>query len=148
MASVKYEVGSTTTVMSDTELGSLAADANAISSEINNSVNLYLFDDVELHIDEGYGGNFADGSGVDLYLVREELDSTGYEDGDDTIDPPAANLVGVFGNNSDATQVHILRQIPIPACKYKYVVINRTGAYSSSIGANELKIRPYRYQTS
>ena len=148
MASVKYEVGSASTVMGDTELGSLANEANAISSEIDNLSTLYLFDDVELHMKEGYGGAFADGSGIDLYLVREELDGTGYEDGDSTIDPPAANLVGVFGNNTDGSQVHILRQIPLPPCKYKYVVINRTGAFSSDASSNELKIRPYRYQTS
>lgn len=145
MASVKYEPGSTSTIMT-TALDALATDENAIGSEIDNSTERYLFDDVELRIVEGYPGNFADGSGWDLYLVRNELDGTGYEDGDDTIDPPAVNLVGVFENNGDATQVHILRQIPISPCKYKYVFINRSGTMASS--GNTLKIRPFRYQTA
>ena len=45
MVSVKWEAGSDSNVMT-TELNSLADDANAVSSEIDNNAE-YLFDDVE-----------------------------------------------------------------------------------------------------
>ena len=144
MASVIWEPGSVSTVMT-TELDSLALDANAISTEIDNSTDLYLFDDVELTIAEGYGSTFAVGGHLDLYIVREQLDGTGYEDGDDSIDPPAANLVGVFVLDNLSTQVHILRQIPIPPSAYKYVLINNADDLDTA--GNTLKRRPYAYQT-
>jgi len=129
-----------------TELNSLAVDANAISIEIDNSTDLYLFDDVELAISEGYGSDFASGGHLDLYLVREQLDGVGYEDGDNSIDPPAANLVGVFALGPTLTsQVHILRQISIPPSAYKYVLINQADTLNTS--GNTLKRRPYAYQT-
>jgi len=145
MASVKYEVGSTSTVMT-TALDGLAANSNAISDEIDNSTTKYLFDDVELScLDDGYS-SFADGSGFDLYMVRKTLDDGSFEDGDGSIDPPASNLIGVFGNNTTSNQIHILRQIPIPPAPYKYVIINRSGDFGSS--GSTLKVRPYRYQTT
>lgn len=144
MASVKWEVGSITTVIT-TGLNSLADEGNAISSEVDNTSGLYLFDDVEwLHATLGYTPSA--GAVIELYIV-EALDGTNYEDGDASIDPPAANLVGVFNiRASTASQRHTLRQIPIPPFKFKYVVINKTGGTLASSG-NTLKRLPYRYQT-
>ncbi len=145
MASVKWEVGSISTVMT-TGLNSLADEANCISSEVDNTSNLYLFDDVEwTHASLGYTP--AAGSVIELYIVLP-LDGTNYEDGDASIDPPAANLVGVFNiRSATAAQRHTIRQIPIPPFKYKYVVINKTGGTLASSG-NLLKRFPYRYQTA
>lgn len=145
MSSVKWEVGPVSTVMT-TELDSLAVDTNVISTEIDNSADLYIFDDVELAITEGYGSDFISGHHLDLYLVREQLDGTGYEDGNASIDPPAVNLIGVFVLGPTLTsQVHILRQIPIPPSAYKYVLINQADDLNTS--GNTLKRRPYTYQT-
>jgi len=144
MTSVKWEPGTSSTIMT-TELDLLAVDANAVSTEIDNSTDLYLFDDVEITIGEAYGSVFAEGQHLDLYLVREKLDGSGYEDGDSTIDPPAANLVGVFVINAQNYQTHTLRQISIPPAKYKYVLINQADQLQSS--GNLLKRRPYQYQT-
>lgn len=144
MASVKWEVGTISTVMT-TGLDSLADEANAISSEIDNTSNLHLFDDVEwVHAALGYTP--AAGSVIELYIV-EALDGTNYEDGDASIDPPATNLVGVFNiRSTTSAQRHVIRQIPIPPFKFKYVIINKTGGTLASSG-NTLKRLPYRYQT-
>lgn len=145
MASIKWEVTSTSTILS-TGLNSLADATNAISSEINNTTNLYLFDDVELYTGT-FGSAPAVGSVVELYLVTA-FDGTNYEDGDATIVPPAANLVGVFNiRDSTSAQRHVIRMIPTPPLKYKYVVINKTGQTFNASG-NTLKLLQYRYQTA
>jgi hypothetical protein len=145
MASVKWEAGSISTAMS-TVLNSIADEANAISSEIDNTASVYLFNDVELYTAALAYATPASGAVVELYLV-EALDGTNYEDGNASIDPPAANLVGVFNiRASNAAQRHVLRQIPIPPTKYKYVVINKTGVTLAASG-NTLKVLPFRYQT-
>lgn len=148
MASVKWESGSDSTVISG-DLDSLANDAKAVSTEIDNSgaSDLYLFDDVEWH-NGTFGGTPSAGAVIELYCVSIELDGTGYEDGEDgTVDPPSANLVGVFNiRAATAAQTHMLRHVPIPNNKYKYVVWNKTGQSLNIIG-NTLRRRPFRYQT-
>jgi len=145
MPSVKWESGSVSTVL-DSGANSLADDANAISSEINNTADLYLFNDVELYT-AALAYTPAAGSVVELYLV-ESLDGTNYEDGGSSIDPPATNLVGIFNiRAATAAQRHVIRQVPIPPLKYKYVIINKTGGTLAASG-NTLKVIPYRYQTT
>ena len=145
MASVKWEAGSDTTVAT-TALNSLADDSKAVSSEIDNSTDLYLFDDVEWH-NGTFGVAPTAGAVIELYCVSIELDGTGYEDGDSTFDPPASNRVGIF-NIREVTpaQTHILKHIPIPNSKYRYVMINKTGRTLNASG-NTLRRRPFRYQT-
>lgn len=144
MASVKWESSSISTILT-TGMDNLVDEGNAISSEIDNTSNLYLFCDVELYTDSmGYAP--VAGAVVELYLI-EALDGTNYEDGDASIDPPATNLVGVFNmRSSTLAQRHTLRQIPIPPLKHKFVVINKTGQTLASSG-NILRVLPYRYQT-
>lgn len=146
MASVKWEAGTDSTVIS-TDLNSRANDKKTVSSEIDNSTDLYLFDDVEWH-NGTFGGTPDAGAVIELYCVSIELDGVGYEDGEDgTVDPPSSNLVGVFNiRASTAAQTHMLRQVPIPNNKYKYVVWNKTGQTLNASG-NTLRRRPYRYQT-
>lgn len=146
MASIKWEIGTDVNAMT-TELNSLADDANAVSTEQDNSTDLYLFDDVEWK-NASLGYTPTAGAVFELYCVSIELDGAGYEDGEDgAIDPPASNLVGVFNiRASTAAQVHILRQIPIPPAKFKYVIINKTGGTLPSSG-NTLRRVPYRYQS-
>lgn len=146
MASIQWERGTDANVLT-TELNSLADDANKISGEIDNSTDLYLFDDVEWSMaTPGYTPTA--GAVVELYIIQIQLDGTGYEDGSDSIDPPATNLVGVFNiRAANAAQIHILRQIPIPPDKFKYLVINKTGGTLASSG-NTLRRQPYRYQSN
>lgn len=144
MASVKWEAGSDSTIAT-TALNSKADDARAVSDEVDNSTDLYLFDDV--HIETGtFGVAPSSGAVIELYVILEEFDGTGYEDGENE-DPPSTNLVGVFNYRAvTAAQSHVLRHIPIPPQKFKYVLINRTGQTTPSSG-NKLIRRPYRYQT-
>lgn len=144
MAVIKWEPSATSTLIT-TSMNSLADEGNAISSEINNTSNLYLFDDVELYTNS-LGYTPPAGSIVELHLVCA-LDGTSYEDGDASIDPPASNLVGVFNiRSTTAAQRHVIRMIPVPPLKYKYVVINKTGGAFNASG-NTLKNIQYRYQT-
>lgn len=147
MASVKWETGTDTTVMSS-ELNSLADQAQAVaSSPYDNSTGLYLFADVEWY-NASLGYTPAAGSVIELYLIRSILSGLGYEDGDNSIAPPASNLVGIFNiRSSTAAQTHILRAIPIPPDSYKWLVINRTGGTLASSG-NTLRQKPLRYQTA
>ena len=147
MTSVQWEPGTDTTVMS-TSLNSLADDSNVVSSEIDNTAALFLFDEIEWHNATMTYAPAAD-SVIELYCVSLELDGAGYEDGESGgIDPPQVNLVGIFELRSVTTaQTHILRQIPISPNKYKYVVINKTGQTLASSG-NTLRIKPYRYKTT
>lgn len=147
MASVKWEIGSSESVLT-TGLNSMANNAKVISSAIDNTSNLFLFDDVEwLHASLGFTPSA--GAVIELYVIRGYVDGTSsYEDGDASIDPPASNLVGVFNiRAATAAQRHILRQIPIPPSLFKYLVINKTGGTLASSG-NVLSRIPYRYQTS
>lgn len=144
MASIKWEVASASTIMT-TELNSLANNATAISSEVNNTSNLYLFDDVELYTNT-FGSTPTAGSVIELYQVVA-LDGTNYEDGNASIDPPASNLVGVFNiRASTSAQRHVLRMIPAAPLKYKYVVKNKTGV-ALNASSNTVKVVQYRYQT-
>lgn len=147
MASVKWEIGSSATVLT-TELNSMANNAKVISSGLDNTSGLYLFDDVEwAHASTGFTPTA--GAVIELYIIRGYVDGTSnYEDGDASTDPPASNLVGVFNiRATTSAQRHILRQIPIPPSLFKYLVINKTGGTLPS-SSNTLKRVPYRYQTS
>ncbi len=145
MATIRQEVGSVNNHMT-TELNSIVDSGNAIgSTDIDNSTSLYLYDDLELYTNTMTYAP-SPGATIDVYLVQK-LDGTNLEDGNASIDPPAANLVGVFNMRSVTTaQRHTLRMIPIPPGKYRYVLINNTGQTLASSG-NILKYRSMRYQT-
>lgn len=148
MATVTWLLGADSTVMS-TELNSLANLSQAIaSSAYDNSAQLYLFADVELDL-AALSYSPSAGAVVELYLIRELLTAgSGFEDGNASIAPPAANLVGVFNiRPSAAAQTHILRQIPIPPSQYKWLVINKMGLAFAASG-NLLRQKPYTYQTT
>lgn len=145
MASIKLATTSASTVIT-TGLNSLADDANAISSELNNATNLYLFDDVELYT-AALGYSPSAGAAIELYLV-EALDGTNYEDGDASIDPPSTNLVGVFLlRSTTSAQRHVIRQVSLPPTKYKYVIINKSGG-ALAASSNTLKVKSFYYESA
>lgn len=146
MATIQWDTGTYQAVMGDTELGGLTNNEKVLSIAISNTTNSYLFDDVEWH-HETLGSTPSNGAVIELYIIQEQLDGSGYEDGDASTDPSFANLVGVFNiaTTTDA-QTHILRQITIPPSNFKYLVINKTGVTLPSSG-NYLRRKPYRYQT-
>ncbi len=145
MTSVKWEAGNYS-IVATTALNALVNDGQAASDEIDNSSDLYLFDDVELYTGI-FGVAPSAGAVVELYSILCDLDGTGYEDGV-SVAPPASNLVGVFNIRAVTNaQTHILRQVPTPPSKFKYVVINKTGQTFAASG-NTLRRRPYRYQSA
>jgi hypothetical protein len=128
-------------------LNTLADQGQAIATTAyDNSTNLYLFCDVEWH-HPTLGYTPTSGAIIELYLIREVLATGSFEDGSNTVAPPAQNLVGVFNiRATTVAQTHILRQIPVPADKWKWLVINKTGGALPSSG-NTLRQKPLRYQT-
>ena len=130
-----------------TELNSLASGSIAVTGEIDNSAGKFTFDDVEL-----YTGSAACTPGAilfaELFLIQS-LDGTNFVDIDDgTNEPPVTMLVGRFEFRATANSPnrHVIRGIPIPPDKYKYVLANETGwAFASS--GNTLKRRPWVFNT-
>lgn len=122
-----------------------SGNALGVVNDNTGSSNLYLFDDVQWS-NPSFGYVPGAGSYVELYLICRTQDGTNYEDGTSAINPPAANLVGVFNiRSANVAQNHILRQVPIPPDKFKYLIIQHTGAALPS-GCLVYR-RPYRYQT-
>lgn len=144
MASILWDSADVSTVIS-TEMNSLQPEFRCISQEINNSSGLYLFNDVELFLNTN-NQTPRYGSVVELYLLSA-VDSTNFEDGSASINPSPSSLVGVFNiMPSVNSQRQTLKQITIPPCKYKYLIVNKTGT-NLPANNNTLKIVPYRYKT-
>ena len=145
MAIVKWESGSAANVLT-TELNSLAQNAKKISAAIDNTSDLYLFDDVEL-LTGVFSSAPPSGAMVELYSIPS-IDGTNYGEGSDTIAPPPSSLVGIFNiRAATASQRHIIRGIPVVPGKFKYLIINKSGQAFASSG-NTLRRLPYRYQTT
>jgi hypothetical protein len=144
MASILWDSADASVVMS-TEMSSLQPELGCISQEINNSSGLYLFNDVELFLDTNIQTPKY-GSIIELYLLSA-INNTDFEDGNSSINPSPSSLVGVFNiMPSTNPQRQTLKQITIPPCKYKYLIINKTGN-NLPLNNNTLKIIPYRYKT-
>jgi len=144
MASILWDSADVSTVIS-TEMNSLQPELRCVSQEINNSSGLYLFNDVELFLNTN-DQTPQYGSVVELYLLSA-INNTNFEDGSVSINPSPSSLVGVFNiMPSSSSQRQTLKQITIPPCKYKYLLINKTGA-AMPPNNNTLKIVPYRYKT-
>ncbi len=126
-----------------TELNSLAnGSTSALSAEIDNSTTKYLYADIELSLASltptanGY---------VALYLVPT-IDGTNYPLFDTGTSPGTANnnyFVGSFMTKAAAAAQRIaMREIQLPAGKYKLAVYNGAGAALAASG-NTLSWRPY-----
>jgi hypothetical protein len=144
MASILWDSADVSTVIS-TGMNSLQPELRCVSQEINNSSGLYLFNDVELFLNTN-NQTPRYGSVVELYLLSA-INNTNFEDGSVSINPSPSSLVGVFNiMPSSSSQRQTLKQITIPPCKYKYLLINKTGV-DMPPNNNTLKIVPYRYKT-
>ena len=144
MAEIKIIRGSTSTLLS-TELNSLANNTgSALGTEVNNSTALEIYADFELLVT--FGTNPTDGSLVELYIAGA-LDGTNYEDGSSTVQL-RTHYVGGFPVRAVTSAQRIpLRRIPIPPCKYKAYVVNKTGQTTASSG-NTVKAFPYHFQSA
>lgn len=122
------------TVMS-TELNALAAaTGKAISSAIDNSTNLDLFDDLELAVD--FVSAPTAGTVIEVYLLPSLDGGTTYPDGDASILPQSSLFVGGFAvRAATAAQVMVLRGIALPPGWFKYLVQNTTNQAFPATGS-------------
>lgn len=147
MASVKYEAGSITTLLS-TELNSLAnGSSTALGTEYDNSTNLYLWGMFECNVT--FGTNPTAGNLLNLYLVPAP-DGTNYDDGSSSVTPPVTGYVGGFPVRAVTSAQKIPlgvtnppTMIPLPPTKFKILLINNSGQAFPSSGST-VKFIPYR----
>lgn|SRR5574341_91882 len=149
--SIKYEVGSITTLLSSsTEWTSdgIAQNEAALGAEYDNSSasNLFLWADFELNVT--FSTAPADRATVDLYLITAP-DGTNYGYSVTTDEAagraPANFLVGSWEvtNITSAQRISIIGARLSPV-KFKPVVINRTA--QTIPNTSTVKILPYRMQ--
>jgi hypothetical protein len=143
MSSIKlgsYGTGASTLT---TELNALANGSySAASAAIDNTSNLDLFDDLELTVT--YGTNPTANAPVEIYLIPS-TDGTNYADSG----TPARNLfVGSFlVQATTGAQRLILRGVPLPPGKFKYVAKNASGFAFPATGT-VIKRTPYSHQVT
>lgn len=131
-----------TTVMS-TELNSLAATTGkAISSAIDNSLDLDLFDDLELSVD--FVSAPTAGTIIEVYLLPSIDTGTTYPDGSTSILPQSSLYVGGFAvRATTSAQVMVLRGIALPPGSFKYLIQNTTNQAFPASGST-LERNPYQ----
>lgn len=125
-----------------TELNSLASSTGkAISAAIDNSVNLDLFDDLELAVT--FASAPTAGTVVELYLLPS-IDGSTYPDGSATVLPQSALFVGGFAVRAVSTaQVMVMRGVASPPGSFKYLVQNTTNQAFPASGST-LRRNPYQ----
>jgi hypothetical protein len=134
----------------DTQLNTLADNTwSSLSNEIDNSVNGYMFADLELYL-AAFAAQGADAA-VEVYLVPS-VDGTNYpafiETG--TADAQENNqyFVGSFTiEQSGGVFRAALRGIELPPGKFKLGVRNRANDAFAASG-NTLKWRPWQYASA
>lgn len=86
---------------------------------------------------------FSAGGYVALYLITSV--NSQYEDGDDSVAPPASAWVGNFPLRAVSTQQYVnLEAIPIPNCPFKPMIINKGGQnFTNTDGENTLGYEAY-----
>jgi hypothetical protein len=123
-----------------TGLNSLAADARAISADLDNTSDRQLYGDWELVVT--YGVAPTSGGYCSLYLIRS-ADDTNFADGDASTAPPGTAWVGNFPVRAVTTaQRVVLPRVLLPPGHYKAVLENKGGQAFAASG-NTLKVRPY-----
>jgi hypothetical protein len=123
-------------------LKNLSSGSRKLGNEIDNTSGKNIFSDWELKITPA--SSPSAGAYVELYFIKA-LDGTNYEYGDDSTDPPNAALVNVFSVRATTTTHRVaLSHVVLPACKFKPLIINRTGqAFSNVDDENILSYRTY-----
>jgi hypothetical protein len=130
----------------DTDLNSLANDANKLGGVIDNSTDRHFYMDVEVYL------NTVDLSAqtnptIDIFMLVS-LDGTNYADGADGTDPTTQTLVksvAVFETNTTHRQV--TRGIIIPPGLFKLLIENKTGQTLNAT-LNTIKYRTYSEESA
>jgi hypothetical protein len=132
-----------------TDLDSLANDTwSALSAEIDNSLNGYMFADFEVDL-ASLTPTGADAA-IELYLVPS-VDDTQYPNYTETgsADEQENNqyFIGSVTLSLDAeVQIHTLRGVELPPGKFKIGVRNRANVGLATSGST-VKWRPWQYSS-
>lgn len=146
MSSIKLEAYGSAANALTTELDALANGSyTAASAEINNSSDLYLFNDLELTVT--FGSAPTVNNPIEMYLIPS-IDGTNFADGGGAVAPARNLYVGSFLLRAVTTaQRCLLRGVPLPPGKYKYVAKNGSGQAFPASGS-VIKRIPYNHQVS
>jgi hypothetical protein len=146
MSSIKLEAYGSSANALTTELDALANGSYTNgSAAIDNTSNLYLLEDLELTVT--FGSSPTDKAPVEVYLLPS-IDGTNYADGSSSVTPARSLFVGSFlVRNTTSAQRLLLRGVPLPPGKYKYMVKNGTGQAFPASGS-VIKRIPYNHQVS
>ena len=150
MADIKQKAG-TIVSLATTELNSLANTAGALGVEYDNSTNLYISGVFELNVT--FGSAPTAGNTVDLYLVPCP-DGSNYDDAvtGASGSAPASCYAGGFPLRAVTTAqkvplgVGIAGPIPLPACKFKAFLLNKSGVAFPASGST-VKMVPQMFQS-
>lgn len=136
------------TVLS-TELDSLAVDTwSAVSSEVDNSTNNYMFMDIE--VDLASITPTGTDAALEIYIVPS-VDGTQYpstsNSGTAAEQENTQYFVGSVTLSLDAeVQIHMLRGIEVPTGKWKMFVRNKSNVQLATSGST-VKWRPWAYKS-
>lgn len=131
-----------------TELDSLADNSyTVLSSEIDNSTNLYMFADLEVYLaSAAFTGT---DSIINLYLVPS-VDGTNYPSWNagtaDEQENDQYYIGSVVTDGTTAAQRMVLRNVALPNGKYKIGAQNKGGVALASSG-NTVSWRPWQYKS-
>jgi len=114
-------------------------------TEYNNASNLWPMADFEFVLD--FASAPADNAVIELWIIPA-WDGTNYAAGDASV-PARPNLsIGTLNVRNDAAaQRLVMRDVPIPACKFKLLVKNSTAQALAGSSANTVKIFPHGLQS-
>jgi len=125
-------------------LKNLASNGQKLGLEVDNAAagNRHQYADFEL-LCKGASA-FSAGGYAELYLLQA-VDGSTYQDGDDSVAPPASALAGVFPLRAVSTAQRVaLRGVLLPATRFKPLLINKGGqAFTNVDNDNLLKMRSY-----
>lgn len=123
-------------------LKNLANGGQKIGNEIDNTSARDQYADWDLYC--RFASSPSAGGSCDLYFIQA-VDGTNYQDGDDSVAPPVTAYVGSFPVRAVTTQQRVdLRQVMLPATKFKPLLINNSGqAMTNTDNENILSYRPY-----
>lgn len=134
-----------------TELNSLADNGfSALSTEIDNSTNKYLFADMEVYLASLTAGTTGD-EAVEIYVVPT-VDGTNYPDWTTGTADAQENNIHFVGSvpidqSGPATKRGVLRAVALPPGKFKLAVRNRCNVAMAASGST-VKYRPYGYSAA
>lgn len=127
-------------------LKNLADSGRKIGNEIDNATTKATLSNWELKCK--FGSSPTANRPVELYFIKA-IDDTNYEYGDDSSDPPASALAGVFPVQSTTNAQRIaLENVTLPNCRFKPYIYNRSGqAFTNVDSDNILSYRTFNIES-